>query len=163
MRKIVLVLALVGGIGVFASVASAGCNDPDLNTIRDEILASCATPNETHQGCNGNHGQFVSCVAHAVNDAVREERLDVNCKGKVVRCGARSTCGKKEGSVTCSRCEPGPCTEGFCEDGVTACNETTPCPLVVTHCSIKSSSDHCAAQGGVSGSGSCCQATCTPD
>jgi hypothetical protein len=167
MRKIVLALVLVGGVGVFASVASAGCNDPDLNSVRDQILATCSTEDQSQgrKGCNGNHGNFVSCVAHAVNDATRGDDpiLDRNCKGKVVRCAARSTCGKPEGFVTCAQCEPGPCVEGFCEDGVTACSETVPCPLVVTRCSIKSSADHCTSQGGISGTGSCCQADCTPD
>ena len=97
MRRLVLGLALAGGIALFTSPALAACTDPDAPAVRDDILASCP--------CTGNHGQHVSCVAHAVKDAVSSGLLDVNCKGKVVRCAARSTCGKKSGFVTCTVCE----------------------------------------------------------
>jgi len=110
--------------------------------------------------CTGNHGQYVSCVAHHARDAVRNGDLDVNCKGKVTRCAARSTCGKKTGFVTCPICEPGTCTNGFCDDGTTACADSSTCPPVVAHCSTKSSDMHCTDRGGTPGSGSCCDATC---
>jgi hypothetical protein len=154
MTKIALMLAALGAVALSASAASAGCNDPDLATVRDRILAACP--------CTGNHGQYVSCVAHAVRDAVRSEELDTNCKGKVVRCAARSTCGKKDGFVTCTVCVPGTCTGGFCDDGVTACVDSTTCAPVVDRCSTKSSAEHCAALGGIVGEGRCCHASCTP-
>jgi len=99
-------------------------------------------------------------VAHHARDAVRNGDLDVNCKGKVTRCAARSTCGKKTGFVTCPICEPGTCTNGFCDDGTTACADGSTCPPVVAHCSTKSSDMHCTDRGGTPGSGSCCDATC---
>jgi hypothetical protein len=156
MGRIALALAVVAPIVLSASAARAGCNDSRLETVRDEILAACP--------CTGNHGQYVSCVAHAVRQAVTDERLDVNCKGKVVRCAARSTCGKKEGFVTCTICVPGTCetTAGMCDDGATACTDSAQCPQVVDRCSTKSDALLCEAKGGIVGTGSCCHASCTP-
>src|SRR5262245_35622619 len=90
--------------------------------------------------CNGfpNHGQYVSCVALAVNGAALENR---SCGGAVKKCAAKSTCGKP-GFVTCGR---------------TKANG-------VTKCSTKSSGDRCKAPKGgsacVSTFASCCDA-CT--
>jgi hypothetical protein len=154
MRTLALALVVAAPLVFSAANARAGCNDPDLETVRDGILASCP--------CTGNHGQYVSCVAHAVREAVTSGTLDVNCKGKVVKCAARSTCGKKEGFVTCTVCVPGTCTEGLCDDGTTGCADSTQCPQVVDRCSTKSDAARCEAKGGIVGVGSCCHATCLP-
>lgn len=142
---VVFAVALLG-------IAHARCTDPRVPEVRAEIDRACP--------CTGNHGQFVSCVAHHVRDAVRNGDIDGTCKGAVTRCAARSTCGKKTGFVTCAICEPGTCTSGLCDDGTTACSTNAQCPPVVNRCSTKSSADLCDARGGVSGSGSCCDATC---
>src|SRR5437667_12567915 len=99
MAKIALAFVLTATVALSASTATAGCNDPDLKTVRARVLSECT--------CDKNHGQYVSCVVGKVREAVRTRELDVNCKGKVVRCAARSTCGKKSGFVTCLTCEPG--------------------------------------------------------
>ena len=151
MAKIALAFALTATVALSASTATAGCNDPDLKTVRDRVLRECT--------CDKNHGQYVRCVVGKVREAVRSGELDVNCKGKAARCAARSTCGKN-GFVTCVTCEPGTCTDGLCDDGVTACSATVPCPRVVTHCSTKSETSHCLT--GITGTGSCCSATCPP-
>jgi hypothetical protein len=165
MRKLILGLTLAGGVALLGSQVQAACTDPDLDAVRDEILAACGGDDCTNQ----NHGHHVSCVAHKVKEAVDDGRLDVNCKGKVVRCGARSTCGKP-GFVTCAICDPGTCTANLCDDGLTFCDEVTPCPPVLRRCSTKSSADRCnvpasAPEGTtvVVGSGSCCAASCVVD
>ena len=142
----------IGLVMLSGSVARARCTDPRADAVRAQILAQCP--------CNGNHGQYVSCVARAVRDAVANGDVEANCKGTVTRCAARSTCGKKDGFVTCAICEPGTCTSGLCDDGVTACGTDADCPQVVNKCSIKSTADRCEARGGIAGSGSCCNATC---
>ena len=159
MHRLALGFVLAGGIALFASPALSACTDPDAPAVRDEILASCP--------CTGNHGQHVSCVAHALKEAVASGRLDVNCKGKVVRCAARSTCGKKDGFVTCSVCDPGTCTNGLCDDGVTTCTDSSECAAVLRRCSTKSDASKCAVPASappgatvVVGSGSCCAASC---
>jgi len=156
MKKLVLVLVVAAGVAALASTAGAACSGTDFNNTRDSILAGCP--------CTGNHGQYVSCITRAVREAVRNDQLDINCKGKVVRCAARSTCGHKSTFVTCSQCVPGTCdtTAGLCDDGVTACTDSSQCPQVVNRCTTKSSAEHCQALGGVVGSGSCCAATCAP-
>jgi hypothetical protein len=145
-------LLTIGLVTLIAGSAHARCNDSRVDSVRAQILAACP--------CNGNHGQYVSCVAHAIRDAVRNGDVDPNCKGAVTRCAARSTCGKKDGFVTCTICEPGTCTNGLCDDGVTACMDDAGCPAVVNKCSVKSTAERCEARGGLAGSGSCCNAVC---
>lgn len=166
MRNSIISLALLGGIVLLGSqtLAAVDCSGPDFQSVRDDILASCGG-----DSCStNNHGHFVSCVAHKVKDAVDDGLIATNCKGKVVRCGARSTCGHKEGFVTCAICDPGTCsTEGFCDDGTTPCTDSSECPGVVRRCSTKSDASRCVAPPSsapgttaVVGSGSCCAASC---
>ena len=50
-----------------------------------------------------NHGQCVSCVAHAIRDLAKTNPDTFKrCKGKIVRCAARSTCGKEDRFSTCT-------------------------------------------------------------
>ena len=49
-----------------------------------------------------SHGEYVSCVAHQAKAAVKAGTLPKQCKGTVVKCAAKSTCGKP-GFVTCCR------------------------------------------------------------
>src|SRR6185369_11812682 len=165
MRNSIISLALLGGIMLLGSQARAAvdCSGPDFQSVRDDILASCGG-----DSCStNNHGHFVSCVAHKVKDAVADGLIATNCKGKVVLCGARSTCGHKEGFITCAICDPGTCTNVFCDDLVTACVDSSECAGVLRRCSTKSDASRCvvppsSAPGttAVVGSGSCCAAAC---
>lgn len=101
-----------------------------------------------------NHGQYVSCVSHAI------KQLDIprQCKRTMASCSSRSTCGRT-GAVTCQRSKPGACdtTSGTCVRGTSAtgtCAANADC--VATKCSIMSSADRCIAAGGSPGTGSCC-------
>src|SRR5262245_57445561 len=89
-----------------------------------------------------NHGQYVSCTAHVVNAAVRRGELRDPCRGEVLRCAARSTCGRP-GFVTC-------CRTDFMGN---------------SHCSVRRSAAACRAPMGGSASvgqtSSCCDA-CVP-
>ena len=180
MKRLALAAALAGSVALVTSVANAGCSDPRLAAVRDSILASCAgqAQDPNHSGpCTATHGQYVSCVAHAVTAAVNNGQLDTNCKGKVTHCGARSTCGKRPGSVTCTICNPGTCTiavgstSGTCDDG-TGCTDSSTCPPVVDRCTIKSDGTKCVVNGGApagstavvdpSVGATCCHASCTP-
>jgi len=159
MRSLIIAFMLAAGIGLAGSqVRAAECSGPEFRAVRDSILQGCP--------CTGNHGAHVSCVAHAVKQAVADGDLDVSCKGKVVRCGARSTCGHKLGFVTCSICDPGTCTNGLCDDGLTACADSSTCAAVLRRCSTKSDASKCKVPESsplstvVVGSGSCCAASC---
>ena len=112
--------------------------------------------------CEGatNHGRYVSCVAHVVRRLAASGDVAINCKGKVTRCGARSTCGKP-GFVTCqipvSACENGLCAN----DLTTICVTDLDCGA---KCKTKSSDVGCLNVGGVVGQAtSCCAGpTCAP-
>src|SRR5437867_1534511 len=47
-------------------------------------------------------GRYLGCVAHVANGAVGQGFLRAPCRDQVMRCAARSTCGRK-GFVTCCR------------------------------------------------------------
>ena len=118
-----------------------------------------------------NHGRYVSCVAHAVNQLARDGTIPPNCKGKVTRCAARSTCGKP-GFVTCliptefGTCDltstPGTCAVGTSVVGDGTCAADTDC-VVSTRCTIKRAADLCTAAGGAVGTNSSCCAAPTCD
>ena|SRR5437867_4880832 len=88
--SVALLLALPGG--VFAQAERPDCE-----------AARCAAQTAISQQCPScaeatNHGRYVSCVAHVV-----KQNVSPGCRGKAIRCAARSTCGKP-GFVTCERC-----------------------------------------------------------
>ena len=83
-----------------------------------------------------NHGTYVRCVADVAKDRADNLLLPKNCKGKVKRCAAKSTCGKP-GFVTC-------------------CVTTTKGPK----CKLKSTAQKCLDKGGtVHSTSSCCSNT----
>jgi len=151
----VILLAVAGAAGLFPASVYGRCDDPAAaEAARARIAETCRCDAATR------HGQYVSCVAREVRTAVTNG-LPTNCKGAVVRCAARSTCGKKTGFVTCCFATAGTCTEGLCQDGSTPCSSAEACPAI-TQCRTKSSPEKCTAAGGSPGSGSCCDAMCTP-
>jgi hypothetical protein len=125
--------------------------------------ARCAVQSAINTDCScteaDNHGRYVSCVAHVVRRLAADGTIPINCKGKVTRCAARSTCGK-DGFVTCQiptdDCViPVGAATGTCAgDATIVCTTDLDCGA---KCKIKSSSDRCAAAGGFVGlSPTCC-------
>jgi hypothetical protein len=114
-----------------AKCDATGADAGDVATARAAVAENC--------DCAGavNHGQYVKCATEQAKTTLANQ----SCKGAVVKCAARSTCGKP-GFVTCCR---------------TSANG-------VTKCSTKSSGDRCnPSKGGsacVSTFASCCDA-CT--
>lgn len=157
-------LAMIALLAMAAGSAAAQTVDcaAERCAFQDAVNASCP--------CDGaqftNHGRYVSCVAHVVNDLARNGMLHTQCKGKVTRCAARSTCGK-EGFVTCTvPVAFGTCDllTGLCTSGVSAtgtCAADTDC-VTATKCSTKRDASHCTKPGAVIGSGTCCAACVTP-
>src|SRR5262249_34866738 len=127
--------------------------------------ARCAlqTALETECPCAAatNHGQHVSCVAHVVKRLSDNGTVPPTCKGKIVRCASRSTCGKT-GFVTCQLPVAGTCdtTTGTCVGSAVPC--TTDAECTTSRCKIRSSSDSCQIHGGVVGTSSTCCADCAP-
>ncbi len=96
----VLLAAILLAFGPQRSFAA--CTDPaavaTARAAADQACTSLGT------GCSTakTHGQYVSCVAHQAKAAVKAGTLPKQCKGAVVKCAARSTCGKP-GFATCCR------------------------------------------------------------
>ena len=149
MRSLLAALLLMAGA---ASATQIDC-EPSRCAAQAAIAQECP--------CEGasNHGQYVSCVAHVVRRLAASGAVAVNCKGKVTRCGARSTCGKP-GFVTCqipvSECviAAGALT-GTCANAPTVtCLGDLDCGA---KCKVKSTDVHCLEAGGFVGQAtSCC-------
>src|SRR5262245_19267806 len=95
------VSGLVGALAMSLVMLSAQGSAAKCDPVADAADIAAAQAAAATCDCNGfpNHGQYVSCVAHAVNDAALENR---SCGGAVKKCAAKSTCGKP-GFVTCCR------------------------------------------------------------
>ncbi len=67
-----------------------------------------------------NHGRYTACVARVVNRLAREGSIPKRCQNKINGCAIRSTCGKRDGAVSCDF--PGDTVSGRCRpmasDGV---------------------------------------------
>ena len=147
--SIVLIAAAL--VVVPAVRASANNCEADRCIFDQAVNAKCH--------CDGakNHGQYVSCVAH-VTKALAACGMPNNCKGKVTRCAARSTCGKT-GFDTCTpTCNIDPSTKmGTCaDDPMMACTSNLDCGACHTR-----RSGTCPS-GTSPGSGSCCRTCPTP-
>lgn len=133
--KLVLVgcAAIALAIGVAGEARAKCTDDAAVALARAQVAAICP--------CDGfaNHGQYVKCARGVANMLADLGTLPNNCKGSVVSCAARSTCGKP-GFVTC-------CTTDR---------------RGKTRCSIKKGADKCKAPKGGSACvgllSSCCDA-----
>jgi hypothetical protein len=120
--------------------------------------ARCAAEAAVNARCSCdaavNHGQYVHCVARAV----REIGVPPACRRDVVRCAARSRCGKA-GAVSCRR-PVGACDAATdtCErDPAVSCATALDCG---SRCRVASSAERCTSAGGVVGTGPSCCAAC---
>ena len=100
--KLLLPGLLAGSLLVLAPIgASAKCGDnvgdnAAVAAARAQVETDCPCPSFT------KHGQYVKCAKTVAKDRVDAMLLPKNCKGSVVKCAAKSTCGKP-GFVTCCR------------------------------------------------------------
>jgi hypothetical protein len=139
MKTTLLAMVMVTVAAAGGRAAPVDC-EPARCAVQATIAANCPCAAD-------NHGRYVSCVAHAVKQAAADGTIPINCKGKVVRCAARSTCGK-DGFVVCQiptdACDP---TTLHCVgDTSIACTTDLDCG---SKCKIKSSTDRCVALSGV--------------
>lgn len=151
---LVFAVAWMLSAGGPATVAAQVDCEPARCAVQQAISAECS--------CDGasNHGRYVSCVAHVVRRLSDAGTIPTNCKGKVKRCAARSTCGKP-GFVTCRF------ATDTCDQATLTCVENPALTCVTaldcgSRCSTKRSAEICTAQSGtVGGTGSCCS-NCAP-
>src|SRR5262245_15686924 len=145
------VLALCFGSHSAHAAVKVDC-EPARCATQTAIAAECPCAEQT------NHGRYVSCVAHVVRRLAGEGTIPINCKGKVTRCAAKSTCGKP-GFVTCliptDTCDT---TTGTCvEDPTLVCLTDLDCG---SKCKIKSADTLCLARGGTVGTATTCCPSC---
>jgi len=156
MKRLVAGAAIVFVCAVVVQAQAKVDCEPARCAAQAAIIAQCPPCDAAD-----NHGRYVSCVAHVVKKLVDDGTVPGNCKGKVVSCAARSTCGKP-GFVRClfptDTCVVNPAT-GL---GTCALNPALACVTDVdcgAKCKTKSSSDGCTQRGGIlGGTGSCCAA-----
>src|SRR5437879_9505712 len=122
-------------------IVIAGFPAGALATCTDQA-AVCAARAKAEAQCNcataATHGQYVKCVRDVAKGEMLALRLPRSCKGAVVRCAARSTCGRPT-FVTCCR----PTSTGV-------------------RCSVKRDASMCKAPATVGTKPSCCDA-CGPN
>jgi hypothetical protein len=92
-----------------------------------DLACPCATA--------ASHGRHVRCVAHVVRQLVADGAVPRACRRELVRCAARSTCGRKAGAVVCevpgargNRCRISPSAEGCVARGGTVGTRASCCP-----------------------------------
>jgi hypothetical protein len=97
-----------GGGGSFVSLGGGdpACAPPaGTDPCADDPAVPRARAAADRQcSCAGaeSHGRYVRCVSAATDAEVAAGRLSPACRGKVVRCAVRSTCGRA-GAITCCR------------------------------------------------------------
>ncbi len=133
------------------------CTDPAAvaatRATADQVCTDMGT------GCaTATHGAYVSCVAVQAKAAVKRGTLPKQCRGRVVKCAARSTCGKP-GLVACCRTT---------KKGKTACRFkpaakcTAPKPGAACIGTVPSCCDACGTRGCATCPSSCgTHATCS--
>lgn len=162
MKKISIATAAVLAALVFVGPTQALAQTSEPLTCEE---ARCLFQQEITDSCScdtaRNHGQYVKCVGKVIRDLSRAGSIPTNCRGKLVRCAARSTCGK-EGFVTCNRVELGTCdlnTATCIEPAGTPCLSDADC-VVKSRCSTKRSAEKCLARGGIVGDTPTCCSSC---
>jgi len=93
---IAFVLTLPAAPAVFAACGDRPQDAQAVAAARAAAAARCDCASAR------SHVRHVSCVAGVASDAVRKGQLRALCKAAVVRCAARSTCGRP-GSAACCR------------------------------------------------------------
>jgi len=127
--------------------------------------ARCLFQQEISDRCScaeaRNHGQYVKCTGAVIRELTAAHPEFKNCRGKLVRCAARSTCGK-EGFVTCNRNEL-----GICDPTLLVCSEpagqvcaTNDDCVISSRCSTKRSAESCTEHGGTVGDSPTCCSNC---
>src|SRR5438094_29080 len=122
-------------------------------TVQSAVDASC--PCDTA----ANHGSYLKCVVRVLGPLAAQAVVPHSCVGRIMRCAARSTCGRP-GAVTCqmpeSTCDS---TSGTCTDNTSvSCSADGDCG---TTCDIASSAESCQTAGGTVGTSTTCCAACT--
>ncbi|MEO6028809.1 MAG: hypothetical protein ABIR79_18240, partial [Candidatus Binatia bacterium] len=106
MKLVAPIMGIIAGVILLVPAERAGAQPVDCEaarcTIQAAIDAECSCADAK------NHGRYTSCVARVVNRSAREGLVPKKCRNKINGCAIRSTCGKREGSVSCDFPGDGP-------------------------------------------------------
>src|SRR6266705_3368695 len=80
----------------------AACTEPAAVAATRAAADQACTSKGMRCSTAKSHGEYVSCVAHQATAAVKAWTQPKQCRGTLVKCAAKSTCGKP-GFVTCCR------------------------------------------------------------
>src|SRR5262245_11435800 len=116
-----VVLATVGAIPSRAVARRCGDAPADASAVaavRTQVASHC------HCAKSATHGRYVRCAARVAARAVHDGLLRMECKGRIVKCAAKSTCGRPD-EVTCemptttssttTTLPTEPCGDGTCD------------------------------------------------
>jgi hypothetical protein len=134
-------LGMPGGNGKGNGNGGGSCDAVAIAQAQTLLDASCDCAAATR------HGEYVSCVAHAVRDAVRAGTIARSCKGLLKKGAARSTCGKP-GAVACCRTAASGRTKCSIKSSAAACTPPdggTACVSPSTSCLDACTTSGCAA------------------
>src|SRR5262245_15766450 len=87
-------LLLAAARPCFAACGDQPADAKAVADTRSDAASQCDCPTAT------SHADYVACVLRAATAAVRAGTLRPQCRAAIVRCAARSTCGRA-GFVTC--------------------------------------------------------------
>jgi hypothetical protein len=149
------VMVMLGSSGAYAQTSEPMTCEEARCLFQQQITDKC--PCDIAR----NHGQYVKCVGKLIRDLSRDGSIPRNCRGKLVRCAARSTCGKED-FVTCTRVNLGTCDLAALtcvEPAGLPCASDADC-VIKSRCSTKRSAELCLARGGVVGETPTCCSNC---
>ena len=113
---------------------AAGADAADVAAARKAVADNCDCASAE------NHGAYVSCASTQAKATL----TNTSCRGAVVKCAAKSTCGKP-GFVTCCRTKANGVTKCSTKSGVDRCSPPKDGSACVG--SFSSCCDACTASG----------------
>ena len=152
---VVLGLTAASLIAVGSPAFAKPCTD-DAAVLAAREAAADACDCETAT----NHGQYVKCVGEVVKARVANGQLPTQCKGAVVSCAARSTCGKP-GFVTCCRVDGRGRVKCSIKSSAAKCEAAASSKVITCVGSAASCCDACEGGGSPDGSFVCESSTTT--
>lgn len=111
-----LVVAMaLSAVAISARPSAARCDAQGADAV-DVAAARAAVALNCDCTGSANHGAYVSCASQQAQLVL----VNKSCKGAVVKCAAKSTCGKA-GFVTCCRTKSNGSTKCSTKSGATKC------------------------------------------
>ena len=92
-------------LGLLVAVAPAFAAAPCISPEDLAAVAAARAKVKDRCSCTGaiSHSAYVRCVATVANEEMVAQRLPRACRKVVVKCGAKSVCGKPPGFFPCCK------------------------------------------------------------